>query len=323
MGRALLIVLLLGLVCAGCTAQPPSASTPPATLPVIPQSAVTDAIKFRVEFGLRADEPFVRSVFSNPVASSVPFGVPLLPPEIDLLTRRASLAAEVAALVREYGKTVPETYAGVYIEPISGVVYALFVDDIATARLALHANLNPLAKLQVLPAKRTLRQLNDLLAAISSSSAWFRSVGIILQEAEVNVENNVVDLHLTALPDRGAAVVAEHFDVDPSALALIVDADNGATLPRGSVVGSVVDASGAAVIGHNFDVEAVGDIGDAEPDGGVGIATDQTGMFRIAALAEMGWEISIKDPGTGIVLGRTHVVVVGGEITTVRVVLGP
>ena len=73
--------------------------------------------------------------------------------------------------------------------------------------------------------------------------------------------------------------------------------------------------------GRNLDISAVGDIGNYEPDGGVGIGTELDGTFVIERLAEMGWTLTVRDPKTGATLGDVHVVVSGGHTTEARIVL--
>ena len=83
-------------------------------------------------------------------------------------------------------------------------------------------------------------------------------------------------------------------------------------LPRGSLKGQLVDAKGKRFApGDNWDVVAIGDIEQYEPDGGVGIATNPDGSFFIPALAEMGWSIQIVSR-SGDVVGSGHVAVQGG-----------
>jgi hypothetical protein len=76
---------------------------------------------------------------------------------------------------------------------------------------------------------------------------------------------------------------------------------------------------GLPLTGRNLDIEAIGDVGAYEPDGGVGLATETDGTFSIERLAEMGWGIIIRDPATGSELGRIHIRVRGGETTTVQI----
>jgi hypothetical protein len=112
----------------------------------------------------------------------------------------------------------------------------------------------------------------------------------------------------TAVPVPSPAVA------DPDALYL---------LPRGSLKGQLVDAAGQRFEpGDNWDVRAIGDIGQYEPDGGVGIATNPDGSFYIERLAEMGWPIEIVSR-SGEVVGTAHVEVQGGLQAFVEVAVAP
>ena len=94
-------------------------------------------------------------------------------------------------------------------------------------------------------------------------------------------------------------------------------------LPRGSLSGQLVDTTGKRFApGDNWDVRAIGDIEQYEPDGGVGIATNPDGSFFIPALAEMGWSIEIVSR-SGDVVGSAHVDVQGGLRAFVEVEVSP
>lgn len=281
---------------------------------------LANAIKFRTKYGLRADEFYVRSVFDDPTATNV-FGTPLLPQEVAILNARALSADEVATVVKEYGRSVPDRYGGVYIDSASGVVYGMFVGDTSVPGEAIAAQLSPLAKFQVLPAQHTLDELLALMEAINANGAWFEHAGATVRAASLSVENNNVLLVVRATPKAGIEVIYERLSADPSSLAITVDDDPRPYLPRGSLRGIVVDDLGRPVTGRNLDISAVGDIGNYEPDGGVGIGTELDGTFVIERLAEMGWTLTVRDPKTGATLGDVHVVVSGGHTTEARIVL--
>lgn len=108
---AMFLLLMVGSACQALTPSPPAATPRPTVDPILPAD-LAEAIRFRSEFGLRADEAYVRELFADPTAIS-DFGVPLLPAEATELRQRASAAADVAHIVRTYGEAVPDTYAGV------------------------------------------------------------------------------------------------------------------------------------------------------------------------------------------------------------------
>ena len=79
---ALSATLAIGLLGCGTTPHPSAAPSPSATALTEPTAEeVTSALRFRTTFGLRADDPWIRAVFSDP-ASDRSFGVPLLPDEV-------------------------------------------------------------------------------------------------------------------------------------------------------------------------------------------------------------------------------------------------
>jgi hypothetical protein len=314
-------LLILAVTSSACQAQPSDlpSSSPKATPDPIPSAALAEAIRFRSEFGLRADDAYVREVFADPSATS-DFGVPLLPAELIELRRRASAAADVARVVRTYGATVPDTYAGEYIDAATGNVYGLFTADVFGARAAITAQLSPLAQFTALPARFTLQQLTSALADAGSdeTQAWLRSIGAPLRSGSVRISDNVVRLVLGGMP-ADVDEISRRLGVDRSMLVIFIDPDTLANLPRGSIRGLVVDAQGNPVTGRNLDVTAVGDVGNYEPDGGTGISTDLAGAFEIERAAAMGWTVTISDPLTGAVVGTTHTVVVGGQATVIRI----
>jgi hypothetical protein len=323
-GKALMIGALALVLAAACgprsnASQPGPTSMASITVVVSPAD-LADAIRFRVEFGLQADESFVRAVFDNPLAI-VRYGVPLLPDEIAVLERRAVLAADVAAVVRTYGRSVPETYAGVFIDTATGHVYGLFVGDVGPPLAAIREQLSPLAPFDARSAVHSLRDLEAIAESASGNAPWLARIGAPLRGVAVSVEQNQVDLILGGVPSGGVAGIYERLGADASALAVTIDPDPLASLPRGSVRGVVIGRNRLPVTGRNLDVVAVGDFGHAEPDGGVGIATDLDGSFFIERLAEMGWTITIRDPVTAEELGHRHIEVVGGQTTRVTIVV--
>lgn len=190
----------------------------------------------------------------------------------------------------------------------------------ATARAAIAAQISPVARFSALPARFTLEQLKATLAVAGSdeTQAWLRSIGAPFRAGSVRIAENVVWLLLSGVPgDVGA--IARRLGVDEGMLRVTVEPDLLAKLPRGSLRGVVVDARGQALTGRNFEVVAVGDIAEYEPDGGTGISTDLDGAFEIDRLAAMGWTITIMDPLTGATVGSGRALVVGGQTSTVRI----
>lgn len=289
----------------------------------VPAALVSEAIRFRLEVGLRADEAFVRSVFVDPLASSEAYGTPMLPVEEAELDQRAIAAQEVAEVIQEVGSRNPATFGGTYIDGATGIVYGVFTADLAGPRAAVRTMVSPLARFEIVPGRNSLADLDRLMTALLREKEWLASIGAPFRGAGVWVEENRVELILGGIPAGGQNAVLDHFGVEPTALSITIDPDILPSLPRGRVEGRIVDASGQPVLGRNFDVVAVGDIGSYEPDGGVGIATDVDGTFVIERIAEMGWQITVRDPVNQAAIGTSHIMVHGGETTKVDVVVTP
>lgn len=284
--------------------------------------AVAEAIRFRLEFGLRADVGYVRSVAGDPTASSADFGVPLLPDELRDLLRRVKESRDVAAKVREYGSALPEAFGGEFIDSQRGVVVALFLGDLSVHERGLHQILHPHARFEVRHATYTKVALEDLMRRLVDDQAWLEDVGAQLREADLEVSLNRVTLLVGGLPQGGLLQIHEHFGVDPKMLTVIVSESTLDQLPRGTVVGQIVDGEGNSISIRDLEIRATGDIQQYEPDGGLGINTRADGSFEIPRLAEMGWTVEVirlQPGGPESVLGTIHVDVLGGKTTRVNV----
>jgi hypothetical protein len=96
-------------------AESPSPSLPP---------DVQDAVRFRTEFGLRADLTYIADVARDPAATSQ-YGVPLLPDEVEDLLRRQTAADVAAPLLDAYGERHPSEFAGWFLDQAQGGVFVV------------------------------------------------------------------------------------------------------------------------------------------------------------------------------------------------------
>jgi hypothetical protein len=145
--------IVVCIVLAGCSVAAPSPPglQPTALSPAL-EAAVRDAIRLRTEFGLRADEAYVRQLANDPTAV-VSFGIPMLPGELAELQARIKTADGITDAVDAYAATVPDVFGGQYIDSTTGTVYALFTDDLAVHRAALAKLLHPSAPVVLLQAR--------------------------------------------------------------------------------------------------------------------------------------------------------------------------
>jgi hypothetical protein len=293
---------------------------PTALSPAV-EAAVREAIRFRTEFGLRADDAYVRHLANDPTAV-VGFGIPMLPGELAELRARISTADGITEAVDAYAATVPDVFGGQYIDSTTGTVYALFTDDLAVHRAALGKVLHPSAPLELLPARYSERALKAVMELLAPNRAWFEGIGAPIAGASLETTANRVWLMVSGDPPRGFDQIYERLGVPQDMVRITVEDRSLEKLPRGALRGQIVNALGLKVRGV-FDVRVIGDRGSYEPDGGVGISTESDGSFFIERLAEMGWTIEIIDFSTGRVIGSAHAVVVGGETANITVRVDP
>ena len=231
----LVTYLLIVTVATACSPALPPPTLPIGTAPAPTglNAAIMEAIRFRTEFGLRADEAFVQSVATDPTAVSVPFGVPLLPEESAELQGRAKTAEELTTIVRRYGLTVPGSYGGQFVEPSTGEVVALFVGDLAKPSQALHSLASPSAPLRLVSVRYPLRFLESVMASLDLQQPWLKSRGMQLRGAGVEIANNQVWVMVANLIPGGLEELAQHLGVPTDLLRLTVEPDPLAALPRG------------------------------------------------------------------------------------------
>jgi hypothetical protein len=303
-------VLLLGAC--GPVAPASVAPTP------IPPELIAEAIKVRTEFGLRADEEWVLAVEANPAGSSNDFGVRLLPFERDELQARAKNSAELGPVVRGYGLQHVAEFGGVYVDPKTGVVVALFTTNVATHEAALRARLHPAARWNVRAVAFPEESLNALHERLDQDRAWFKEAGVHLGSSSIDIPENRVEVtYFSADPDAAVKLIADRYGAGEM-LAAINDPEATFLLPRGSLRGRVVDMRGRPVA--DVLIEPRGDVRNAEPDGGVAIVTDADGFFLIPRLAEMGWEIralKLVPGGDWRVVGTARAEVTEGTMASV------
>jgi hypothetical protein len=319
-------IVLACVVVAGCFATAPGSPAPDPTVAVPSEDAaaeaeIKDALRFRTEFGLRADDAFVRQLRNDP-AAVIGYGIPMLPAELEDLQARADTADAITNVVDTYAATVPDAFGGQYIESTTGTVYALFLGDLAVHRAALSKLLRPSSPLELMPARYSERALNALMAAFLPNQAWLKEIGAPIAGASLETSQNRVWLMVSGDPPGGFEQIYERFRVATDMLRITVEDRSLAKLPRGALRGQLIDDLGLPVHGL-FDVRALGDLGGYEPDAGTGISTNIEGTFFIERLAEMGWTIEIIDFSTGKIVGSAHAEVVGGETAHITITVDP
>ena len=314
--RSLVVIAAIFIV-SGCAPAAPSLVT---GSPSISVEVMTAALAFRVQFGLRSDPAWIEAVEHDPAASARAFGVRLLPAELADLEARARNANVVVPVVRAYGLQHLDVYGGSYIDQEhGGQVVVLVTDEPATHIAALAQQLHPSANWAVRDVAFSQAMLEALHERINADVPWFEANGIALGSVATDVAGNQIELVFFSSDPFGGDRIREHLSAGRM-LNLVLDRNVVALLPRGALRGRVVSSSGSSVA--DLLINAIGDIGNAEPDGGIAYGTDTDGTFLIPSLPAMTWEVQalIGVPGADWrVLGSTRVAV--GDNTTSVVII--
>jgi hypothetical protein len=172
---------------------------------------IVEAMAFRKQYGLRADERWVRDVFANPAAQQgLPFyGVPLMPSELaDLQGRRFDSNALDA--VRAYGNLYPEEYAGAYFDQAINGVTVSFKNRVDRHRAALANLLAETVRLSVRKVDWSSRDLRDFVRIVDAEAGWLKTIGALYQVAGRRITEDFVYVQYQGSPEA-ASLIKAHF----------------------------------------------------------------------------------------------------------------
>ena len=317
-------VLLGGGCAAPTTTSAPVAPSAEATATPEPpagqsEEEIQQVMRERQDFGLRADEAWVRAVAANPNATSDLLGIPLLPAEAVEFQHRQGVLTDVAGLAQRYANDHPEQFAGLAIDQVHRLVVIQFTGDVEkhAAELAklIPGDNEPLA---VRLAATTKADLEALMDRLVKDVDWFRTIDAAFMGAGLDELGNKVDLEISSSNAAAPGLILEHFGVGPAVLSISSDGTGIQLQPKGKVRGRVLRADGTpAASDGSLTVNWVSDHpgpGSGECGGGdIGYAVGEGGRFELPC-APGGWTISITtSSGQDVTeVGRRHVVVPPG-----------
>lgn len=246
----------LALAMAGCGPEValPSATSDFPRGTVVPscEAAQDDVLRFRVQYGLQADNCWIAAVASDPSAQQGvgEFGIPLMPFELVELRDRHT-DTNLLQEINRYGSLFPESFAGAYMDyRASQAFIASFKDDAARHKVAL-ANLLPTAHVEVFDVDWSSIELDQFVKVVAAEQPWFATIGVQYLTADRAITENFVSLDYLG-PVAAAQTIEEHFG-SPTWLI----AERQGPLPwtgaRGELVILVVDENGRPVPGLRCD----------------------------------------------------------------------
>lgn len=192
---------------------PSSTESPPPS----PSIETQDALRFRTEFGLRADLDYITEVARDPTAT-FGFGVALLPVEVDDLLRRQATAEAAAPLLDAYGEEHPDEFAGWYQDQAhEGALVVLFTGHLEDHLRGLWQTLQgrtPPILVQVKGARSTLAMLAALQTRIEHDTSAWADRGIKIVFVATRVSLNVVELSVLAPAPTAEEQLADVYGPD-------------------------------------------------------------------------------------------------------------
>ncbi|MEA2674923.1 MAG: hypothetical protein QOI92_2115 [Chloroflexota bacterium] len=322
--RRLIAIAALAFGAIGCSSAAPS-SVPTVTAIESPSPAELEAIRFRTDFGLRADLGFVRAVAVNPAASSSEYSVPLLRAEIADLNGRAANADAVREAVKEYTDLHPSDFAGVYIDQKNGGAFTtLWTANLDEHAAAIRRRVRPGARIAFRLVTFTLRDLTALQDRIGHDWDWMRAVGIAPRSVSTDVIANRIDVEVSSANPTAVAIVLAHYAAPAGMLFVESDGTGADLVPWGAIHGRVVDSNGKPPgdrIAYNLNLDWTSDGPGTCGNGDVGIGVTSDGAFEVPCQAgghtiQIVLLVGASDFRT---IASRHVVAIGG--TTVALVI--
>jgi len=300
---------------------PPSATPSPSANPWLSEALISEAIQFRLRFGLRSDEAWVRTVAAMPDAETGirAFGFPLTSDEVAVVERRSA----VVPTVETYGASHPDAWAGVYIDSDRHVV-ALFTRDLPMHNAALRSLLGPEAPL-VRGVEWTDAELQAVFGRIRDDvhqRKWLLAHDIYPLGVGVDTRANQVSVDVSSARTDLDKLLEARYDA-VGMLTINSDGTGARLMPTGTLAGRVLDASGDPVAGVSIDLTS--DVAGAGSHSETGSqTTDAEGRFEIPGVTAVTYDVLVytfDEPDTKRVLGHAPATVRPDRTTTITIVI--
>jgi hypothetical protein len=300
----------------GSTAQPGSAAPDSSATPNAEfEALVARSAAFRRDFGLRAEDAWVRQVAADPTARWN-YQVPLTAAEEAQLDARAAALAELGPVLEGYGARQASEFAGMYVDQErGGLLVVLFTANLEEHGRAIAQLVRPGAPVELRLAPASQADLHGLMEQIANDQA-LAGLGVFVLETSADEVRGVVEVGVSTEREDAQGVIASRHG--PAVHVIVLDPTGAFLKPRGTIIGRVVDESGAGIrafVGSEplfgeFGMDSVGPP-ETNPDGTFRLANQLPGRWRLTAFAE------------GFMDGSAELEVPPGGVVTVEIELQP
>lgn len=164
--------------------------------PTTDEEEVSEAVRFRNDFGLRADRDFVAATFADSRFDASAYSVPLTDAEVEDLADRARVREDFQPLLEAAIKD--PTYAGAYIDQQRGGRPVLLSSSPDALTGALRRHPSSQVAHDVVGVTYTLDELLAVQEAIEGDAVELARVGIELISVGINVPENRVVVGVTS-----------------------------------------------------------------------------------------------------------------------------
>lgn len=324
-----ILIQALGItVIAGCASnaspKPPASisdASVPAAAPESPTAAqIEHALRIRTLLGLRADRPFIQALFFDLPAVERGFAsaysIPLTAAELERLERQEREADAAIPVVERYAATVPDAWAGLYIDTITREVVAQFKRPIESHEKALQPLVAANAPLRVVGVEWPLVELEHFREAVGTDLDWLAEVNTRVQGLGVDLVGNRVELEVRSTRPDISDVIRAHFDGSPM-LSILVETKAPWTGGHGTLVVVAEDEDGSPVENHECSLVAV----DRAAWGDDRRATGDDGRCTFLNVGAMRFRVLLTRESDGVLVAGDTTTVLAGETVTMRMVI--
>ena len=253
------------------------------------EALVAEGIRVREQFGLRADEEWVREVTADP-DHQIGLEIPLTLAEQAELDARAAGEERLGAVLSDYGEEHPEEFAGMRINNEQGSFVMLFTGHLEEHAAAIAKLIRPGEPVEIRLAPVAAEDLEALMTRIDADGDALRAVGVFTLVLSADEEAGRVVVEVST--ERGDAQPLLAARYGPAVEVRVLDPTGAYLKPRGRISGRVVDRNGDGVranvgseplFGTDLPMDSIGPP-ETEPDGTFVLKNMLPGPWRITAL---------------------------------------